>query len=133
MKLLYIAQYTSILSVTLALVSGVFLIDSLRRLRKAFQENHSFSENKSKMAAHVMSLVVSQIMLMLCILLQDNNNVEIDTLRIVFSLTLIVSQSVFIYLLVQFSKPPVKPSTHTSLGLELESEMVDSLYNSNKV
>lgn len=79
----------------LAMVSSLFLADALRRLRKSFQLNHKFSENKTTMLLHVLSIIASQLALFVLILLlnkavksPDGYNVEINVLRIVFAVLL---------------------------------------------
>lgn len=106
------ASYFSIFSISLAIISGFFLIDAMRRLQKSFKQNHSFTENRCKMIAHVFALFISQVCLICIIIVEQqiadshvSRDKEVSYLRITFNLILPLSQAVFIYLLVQFTKP----------------------------
>jgi hypothetical protein len=98
-------------SIALAMIAGLFLVDSIRRLHNSFKANRYFSENKSKMWLHVFAIFVSQICLFAVdyflnesLKNPDKYNTQVDLLRIFTDLTIAVSQGIFIYLLVQFSK-----------------------------
>jgi hypothetical protein len=93
------------------MIAGLFLVDSIRRLHNSFKTNHYFSENKCKMWLHVLSIFVSQICLFALLYFindslknPDKYNTQVNLLRIAEVSTIAITQGIFIYLLVQFSK-----------------------------
>jgi hypothetical protein len=108
-------------SVGLAIVAGLFLVDAIRRLRLSFRENHYFSENRNKMWLHVMAILVQQIALFVLIYFVGESlkypshyNVMVNLLRLSVTLVLAISQAIFIYLLIQFTKPIERTWSHWS-------------------
>ena len=94
-------------SIGLAMIAGLFLGDALRRLRKSFQQNTIFQENKAVMLLHIIAVLVEQAILMVLVYYLDTliitPNARWPTkARLAFTLSLIASQAVFIYLLIRF-------------------------------
>lgn len=106
------AAYFVYAMVSLAIFSGLFLIDAMRRLQRSFEQNHTFRESRCKMILHILSLFVSQVLLITFTIVENNavnhaNTTQkaTDKLDMAYALTTTLSQALFIYLLLQFSRP----------------------------
>jgi len=106
-----LAFWFTISALILGFLTGILTLDAFRRFKKSFKDNHNFSENRCTMVLHVISLMASQLMWIVLdwteeeLLESPDTQDAINTVRLIGVITIACSQGIFIYLMIQFTKP----------------------------